>query len=125
LPGDDVLGFVTRGRGITIHRRDCANVRQSSEPERWVEIGWGRDRSEAHGVDIEVVAQSSSGLLNRVVKLLTHLGVAVTAAKIVPNRDERVRLLLTLEARDSEQLAFAMQRMSTQPDVEDVRMVVH
>jgi GTP pyrophosphokinase len=125
LPGDDVLGFVTRGRGITIHRRDCANVRQSQEPERWVEIGWGKSAGASHAVDVEVVAASTSGLLNRVVRLLTHLGVIVSATKLLPGKDERVRLLLTLEARDSEHLSLALQRVSTQHDVERVRVVVH
>jgi GTP pyrophosphokinase len=122
LPGDDVLGFVTRGRGITIHRRDCANVRQSLEPERWVEIGWGKSGA-SHSVDVEVIAASSSGLLNRVVRLLTHMGVLVSATKLLPGKDERVRLLVTLEARDSEHLSLALQRVSTQHDVERVRVV--
>lgn len=125
LPGDDVLGFVTRGRGITIHRRDCTNVRQSQEPERWVEIGWGREAGTSHSVEVEVVAASTSGLLNRVVRLLTHMGVLVSATKLVPSKDERVRLLLTLATRDAEHLSLALQRVSTQHDVESVRVVSH
>lgn len=123
LPGDQVLGFVTRGRGIVIHRRDCGNVRQSPEPERWVEIDWGPGEREAHSVEIEVLAQSSSGLLNRVVRLLTQFGVEVSAANTLPHREAGVRLRMTLQARDSAQLANAMQRVAAFGDVESVRVV--
>jgi GTP pyrophosphokinase len=125
LPGDDVLGFVTRGRGITIHRRDCANVRQSLEPERWVEIGWGKDPGQSHSVGVEVVASSSSGLLSRLVRLLTHMGVIVSASRLLPSRNERVRLSLTLQTQDAEHLSLALQRVSSQHDVETVRIVSH
>ncbi len=123
LPGDDVLGFVTRGRGIVIHRRDCSNVRQSPEPERWVEIDWGADREQAHGVVVEVIAQSSSGLLNRVVRLLSTFGIVVSAANPVASKDERVRLRMTLQARDSEQLSVGMQRVTALHDVQEVRVL--
>ncbi len=123
LPGDDVLGFVTRGRGIVIHRRDCANVRQSPEPERWVEIDWGANREQAHGVEVEVLAQTSSGLLNRVVRLLSTFGIVVSAANMLPSKDERIRLRLTVQARDSEQLTIGLQRVSSLHDVEEVRLV--
>jgi hypothetical protein len=61
--------------------------------------------------------------LNRIVRLLTHMGVLVAATKLLPGKDERVRLLVTLEARDSEHLSLALQRVSTQQDVERVRVV--
>src|SRR5690606_18714444 len=51
VPGDDVVGFVTRGRGIVIHRRHCANVRDTDEPERIVEIDWGTAATERYPVD--------------------------------------------------------------------------
>jgi RelA/SpoT family (p)ppGpp synthetase len=123
LPGDDVLGFVTRGRGIVIHRRDCNNVRQSPEPERWVKIQWGPDKSESHGVDVLVVAESTSGLLNRIVRLLTHQGVGVSAATLLPSKDASTRLKLTLQTHDAEHLSVALQRVGAQPEVDDVRVL--
>jgi (p)ppGpp synthase/HD superfamily hydrolase len=77
LPGDDVVGFVTRGRGIVIHRRDCDNVHDSPEPERWVEIDWGPEAKQSHVVQIDVEADANAVLLPTLVKLVGSLGATL------------------------------------------------
>jgi GTP pyrophosphokinase len=123
LPGDAVLGFVTRGRGIVIHRRDCGNVRDSPEPERWVEIDWGSSERDAYTVSAELIAARSDGLLSAVVRQLGGQGVAVTSAQVEELRDGTNRLRLSLRARSSEQLAGAMQRVANLHDVRDARLL--
>ncbi len=122
LPGDSVIGFVTRGRGVVIHRRDCANVLESPEPERLVEVDWGPDQRQAHSVSVEVSAAHHPELLSRVVKVLTSLGITVRAAR-VENDGDSDRLSLDLETRSAHQLTTALERLGQRNGIDDVRVV--
>src|SRR5690606_25953294 len=63
VPGDPVIGYITRGRGVVIHRRDCPNVRNHPEPERLMELHWGPTLGDVYPVEIQVVAHDRAGLL--------------------------------------------------------------
>ncbi|MCZ7686181.1 MAG: bifunctional (p)ppGpp synthetase/guanosine-3',5'-bis(diphosphate) 3'-pyrophosphohydrolase [Sandaracinaceae bacterium] len=81
VPGDDVVGFVTRGRGIAVHLRRCPHVSSTSEPERLVEIDWGSDGSEVHGVELEIRAHDRAGLMGELSKVVSAVGVNITSAR--------------------------------------------
>jgi GTP pyrophosphokinase len=122
LPGDAVVGFVTRGRGLVIHRRDCANVHDSPEPERWVDVDWGPEAREGHAVQIEVLAQDGPALLGELTRLAGALGAKVFEARSEPSA-RGVRLRLAVETRSAGQLASLLQRLRGARDVQDVRLV--
>jgi RelA/SpoT family (p)ppGpp synthetase len=124
LPGDDVVGFVTRGRGIVIHRRDCDNVHDSPEPERWVEIDWGPDAKQSHVVQIEVEAQDVVGLLPNLVKLVGSLGAKVLRSES-QKEDDQLRIRLSVSARNATQLGTVLQRLNGQSGVYEARLVEH
>ena len=122
IPGDDVVGYISRGRGITIHRRDCPQASHRPDPERWVEIDWGPGRDERFTVDVEVFAHDRPGLLRDVSELLTQSGVDVRAARAeARDRDGSARIRLTLECRSAEQVARVLGRLDRLPDVFAVR----
>lgn len=122
LPGDDVLGFVTRGRGIVIHRRDCNNVHDSPEPERWVEIDWGPDAKQNHAVQIDVEAEESATLLQHLVKLVGSLGAKVLRSD--SQRDDAgQRIRLSITTRNAAQLGSVLQRLSGVAGVHQARLV--
>ncbi len=123
LPGDDVVGFVTRGRGLIIHRRDCAQVTESKEPERVVDIEWATRADELHGVDIEVVAHTRPGLLADLFKLLTHLGAHVVSVNAETQSGELTRLNLRLECRSLRHMLEVIERIDHHRDVQEVRRV--
>ncbi len=123
VPGDDVVGFVTRGRGIMIHRRDCNNVIDTPEPERLVSIDWGPGDAERHQVDIEIRANDRPGLMGDLSKLVSASGVNITAARAEGNRDGSAWLRLSLELTSAEQMAMILQRIDRHPDVLAVRRV--
>jgi len=123
VPGDDVVGFVSRGRGIVIHRRDCTNVERSEEPERLVEIDWGGGRREKHPVEVEIRANDKKGLLGEISTLVGLDGVDLTAARAERNKEGIAFMRLSLEFGSAEQVVKVLGRLSQHPDVFEVRRV--
>jgi RelA/SpoT family (p)ppGpp synthetase len=121
VPGDRVVGFVTRGRGIMIHRRDCGNIVGSSEPERLVDIDWGPEEGERHTVEVEIRANDRPGLMGDISKLVASIGVNITAARAEGNRNGSAWLRLSLECASAEQVANVLQRIDRHRDVLGVR----
>jgi GTP pyrophosphokinase len=123
VPGDAVVGFISRGRGVMIHRRDCVNVVQAAEPERIVDIEWGGGASERHPVDVEIKAQERPGMLRDLTALLSALSVDITSARVRSNKDGTASLRLSLGFQSAEQVAKVLSRIGTQGDILEVRRV--
>jgi hypothetical protein len=85
-PPDPIVGFVSRGRGVTVHRRDCPNVSRMPQ-ERMIESGWGRPDGERFAVDLEVLAHDRQGLLRDISELLSREKVNVTATQTSSRSD--------------------------------------
>jgi GTP pyrophosphokinase len=123
VPGDAVVGFVTRGRGIMIHRRDCNNVVETPEPERLVDIDWGPEEGERHTVEVEIRANDRPGLMSDLSKVVSVAGVNITAARAEGNRNGSAWLRLSLECQSAEQVANVLSRIDRHRDVLEVRRV--
>jgi len=112
-PPDAIVGFVTRGKGVTIHRRGCASVArlQEHEPERLIAADWGAARDEVFPVDVVLEAIDRQGLLRDVTEVFSREKVNVTAANTL-TRNLHVRMSFTLEVRalDALQRALALVR---------------
>jgi len=107
MQGDNVVGFITNGRGVTIHRQDCQNVINLREryPDRIVDVNWGSQDQKQFEVDIEVVALDRSGLLRDVTSVLSSEQVSVLAANTYTDRKSlEAKMRLTLEVNDPEKL---------------------
>ncbi len=95
VPGDDILGFVTRGRGVSVHRADCPNAKDLlREPERIIEVEWEKDRtaSTSYKVDVYIEALDRMNLLRDVVAVLSEEGVNVLNASTSTQRDGMVTM---------------------------------
>jgi GTP pyrophosphokinase len=122
MPGDDVVGFVTRGRGIVIHRRDCAHVQQTNEPERVVEIAWG-GAGQRHAVEVEIKANDRPGLLRDLSFVVTTAGGDITSARAHGNKDGSAHLRLSIELGSADEVVRVLERLDRHPDVLSVRRV--
>mgnify|MGYP001217397741 FL=1 len=102
VPPDAIIGFVSRGRGVTIHRRGCGNVRRLAV-ERLVAADWGPSADATFAVDIVVEADVRAGLLRDITEILSreHIGVTATSSA---RRNEAARMLLTVEIGNLDQL---------------------
>lgn len=124
VPGDDVVGFISRGRGIIIHRRDCSNIDAQREPERWVDIDWGPGGEERHPVDLEIIAQDRQGLLRDLSDLIAHTGANVRSVRAdVRGKKDKARIRLSLDIVSSDQILRVLDKLERYRDVLSVRRV--
>jgi len=122
LPGDAVIGFITRGRGIKVHRRDCHNILKLSEADRQrlIEVDWGGSARTRWNVDVTVNAFQRPDLLRDCTNVLAEDGINVIRADLdqsVEPPDARVNL--TVQIQDLAQLNRALQRLTQLPNVLD------
>jgi GTP pyrophosphokinase len=123
MPGDDVVGFVTRGRGLVIHRRDCSQLRGLREPERLVEVEWGALGDEKHNVVIEVTVTDRSGVLGDLLKLIANQGAYISSIQAQSTRRGDTSLRLSLDCRDAGHVAQVLERVAHHPEVIALRRV--
>jgi GTP pyrophosphokinase len=117
-PPDPIVGFVTRGKGVTIHRQSCQNVvrLRAREPERLITADWGARRDEVFPVDVVLEAADRQGLLRDVSEIFSRERINVTAANTL-TRDMRTRMAFTLEVRSLDALTRALALVRDVPGV--------
>ena len=123
LPGDPIVGFVTRGKGVTVHRQDCPNVlnMDGEDQARLISVEWTDQREETYPARVVISAFDRKGLLNDITGLLSGEKVNLVEVNTRTDRDDQsVAMTLTLEIRDLTQLARVMDRIGQLPNVEDV-----
>ncbi len=123
VPGDDVIGFITRGRGVSVHRRDCSNILRMPEEnrERLIEVSWGSSGDARYPVEVVLDAYDRPGLLRDITTILAGEGINVVAANTLTDRAERrARMDLTLEITGIGQLSRALNRIGRLRNVLEV-----
>lgn len=124
VPGDPIVGFITHGRGVTVHRKDCPNILQLriDEPTRVVEVEWGASQARIYSVNIEVLAWDRTGILRDVVSVLSNERANVTAVNTLTDpADNTARLNITVEVSGLEALERIFNHIQQLPNVMDVR----
>ncbi|MDX2160162.1 MAG: bifunctional (p)ppGpp synthetase/guanosine-3',5'-bis(diphosphate) 3'-pyrophosphohydrolase [bacterium] len=117
--GDPIIGYVTRGRGVTVHRVDCPN--SSHEPERLIPVSWGLvDRSERFSVPVEVIAYDREGLLRDISTVIADEQVNMSEVN-VKAKHNIATLYLTLELADMHQLTRILSRLENVDQVVEAR----
>ncbi len=125
-PGDPIIGFITQGQGVTVHRHDCDKVQRYEEAgdERLIEVSWANGQRHRYPVAIQVEAFDRQGLMKDITAVLTQERINVTATntRADPN-DQLARMTLTLEVQDVAQMSRVMDRVAALRNVRDVRRV--
>jgi guanosine-3',5'-bis(diphosphate) 3'-pyrophosphohydrolase len=112
VPGDDIIGYVTRGEGVTVHRSDCSNMLHVAEKERLVEVEWGRS-GQFYPVAVHIVAWDRVGLLRDVSALVAEEKVNMAGVHTEGNEDGTMSVFVTLETTGIEQLARLLSRLTS------------
>jgi GTP pyrophosphokinase len=122
-PGDQIIGYITRGRGATIHRQDCPNVLRlrSSDRERIVRVDWGT-QVHTYPVAIRIHAYDRQGLMGDVSNLLNDEGVNIADVKVNVNRS-LAELRLIVEVQDIAQLSKILTKLENIPNVTDAHRI--
>jgi len=110
LPGDKIIGYITQGRGITVHRRDCPNIIHEEEKERLIKVEWG-DVAQVYPVMIQVDAWDRVGLIRDISAIIAEEGVNLSEASMGNHRDDNITLYFTLEVKSATQLSKIMSRI--------------
>ena len=125
VPGDAIEGFVTRGRGVSVHRSDCPNVAElRQEPERFVPVDWSGDHDATFRVAVEVEAFDRKHLLRDVTAVLGDLHLSIVSAQVTTRADRVAVLRFAFELADAAHLSHALRSIAGVEGVYDVYRVV-
>ena len=110
LPGDEIIGYITRSRGVTVHRRDCFNVLHEDERERLVDVEWGRT-GQLYPVAVDIEAWDRVGLLRDVSTVMAEEKVNMVAVRTQERPDRTTAISLTLETQGVDQLSRLLNKL--------------
>ncbi len=124
VPGDDIVGFITKGYGVSIHRKDCPNAQAANDPRmaaRWVKVSWATDEEKPFATTLEVQAEDRDGLLLDIAAALTSLRIRT---KEINGRDlpgGRCQFTVTFEVKGVSELNTVINKIRAIPNILDVR----
>ncbi len=127
VPGDDVVGFVTRGRGVSVHRADCVNATalQTDSGERVVEVEWAPTAGSTFLVAIQVEALDRTRLLSDVTRMLSDAHVSIVSATVTTTRDRVAVSRFTFEMADPKHLGHLLAQVRAVEGVYDAYRVTN
>ncbi len=124
VPGDDIVGFITKGYGVSIHRRDCPNAKGASQPEqagRWVMVTWCADEDKPFSTTLEVRANDRNGLLLDVAAAMTSMQLRIREISGKDLPEGKSQITVTFEVRSLAELTNVSNRIRSIEGVTDVR----
>jgi len=110
LPGEDIIGYVTRSQGVTIHRADCYNVLKEEEPERLVRVEWGQ-KDQLYPTRLQVLAWDRVGLVRDISTLIADEKVNITNMTVAESPERATSITLDIETKGLSQLARLISKM--------------
>lgn len=128
LPGDPIIGFVTRGYGVSIHRQDCANVhdalKNKLEDGRWLRTEWAMDERHEYQAAIKVTAKSRVGAFGDVLTVLANMKININEMTAKEEKTEECSLYLTITVNSREQMQLVLSRLLHAEGVKEVKRMV-
>jgi GTP pyrophosphokinase len=124
VPGDAITGYITLGRGVSIHRQDCANILQlqTDEPQRIIKVEWGNKPQSAYSVDVIIEAYDRYGLLRDITTLLDNERINISALQTLSDkRKNTVDMQITVEIRSFDELSRILTRLNQLPNIASAR----
>ena len=118
VPGDVIVGYITRGRGVSVHRVDCPNI--SAEPdeyERMIEVEWDTSTDDLYKVTIEITAMDRPGMLTDIMMVLSEHKINASTVNAKTFKDKRATISLCIDTRNTNQLENIMAKMKRVRDV--------
>ncbi|AFM42358.1 (p)ppGpp synthetase, RelA/SpoT family [Desulfosporosinus acidiphilus SJ4] len=125
LPGDAIIGYITRGRGVSIHRKDCTNILNHSqdEQERVVEVVWADEVDSTYPVDIKIHGIDRPRLVTEVMNTVLDTRTHILGINAKVGKDDAAHIQLRVEIRNLEQLKMVMHKIRKIKDITDVERI--
>jgi RelA/SpoT family (p)ppGpp synthetase len=124
LPGERVIGYITRGKGVTLHREDCRNIRRlcDREPDRFIRVIWQQSERQAYPVELRITAYDRSGLVRDISEVISKRGVNMTSISATANHGGGTAVVTAMvELASRESLAGLIDKLGTVENVVAVR----
>jgi len=128
VPGDDIIGYITRGQGVIVHRKDCVNIinLEHDKRERLIEVEWGEALAKTYAVALHIEAIDRHGLLRDVSKVLADEKVNVIGVNTLSNKEEQTAdMTITIEIGDLQQMSRIMDKITSLPNITKVGRSKH
>lgn len=120
VPGDDIVGYITRGRGVSVHRRDCTNVDTIDGDNRLIDVSWYTGTNVSYKADITVLANDRTALLMEITNVIGESKIPLKAINARTTKEQIAIMNLTLEITDTEQLDKIIRKVKKVEGVFDV-----
>lgn len=118
IPGDPITGYITRGRGVSVHRSDCPNVLNDTEFTRVIEVSWDIGLDKEYTVGIEIICNDRNGMLSEILAVPAEMKVNIHTVNAMPNRRNKTStVLLGLNVSNIDQITQVMTRVRLLKDV--------
>ena len=121
IPGDPIVGFITRGKGVTVHLQSCPTVINEREVGRLIDVEWESQATQTYPIAIRVEAYDRTGLLSDITQVVAENKVNILAASVAVNPDHTAVVTATLQVHSVSQLARVMSRIENLKDVLSVQ----
>jgi GTP diphosphokinase / guanosine-3',5'-bis(diphosphate) 3'-diphosphatase len=126
VPGDEIVGFITKGRGVSVHRADCPNVNSDDLQNRLISVEWESDSTDRkeYNVDIEISGYDRRGLLNEVLQAVNETKTNINAVSGRSDRNKMATIIMTIAIRNISHLHQVVDRIKQIPDIYSVRRIM-
>ena len=125
VPGDEIVGYITKGRGVSIHRKDCPNIKDSKEASsRLIDVEWENPESvtgKEYAAELEIYGYNRSGFLNDILQLLNSVTKNLMAVEAKPTKDKTAVVRVLIAIKSLQQLESIVNKIKNIPDVYSVR----
>ena len=116
VPGDDIVGFITRGYGVSVHRCDCPNAsperRRPDQADRWIKVSWGADTKDSYSTSLEIICKDRNNLVLDISAALSATQTRVSSLNVRTTEDKFAVINLEIDVKDSEQLQSLMRKLN-------------
>jgi GTP pyrophosphokinase len=123
VPGDEIVGYITRGRGVSVHRADCPNIKELRKDERFIEVEWDTQKKASYKAEIQIKASDRTGFLAEVTQKMTDSNLTVISLNARTNKEKVALINITLGIKDIVELRDLMKKIKKIKGVIDVYRV--
>ena len=124
IPGDSIIGYITQGRGISIHKNNCTNVNELQDKRRFIQIQWGSKKTDIFSTDLKIIAHDQAKVLNDLTALFANEKIGLLSFHSTFNKNQnKIFIAVTVQIENLDELQHLLHRIQQLPGVIEVSRV--
>ena len=121
IPGDAIIGYITHGRGISIHKKNCTNAKNLADPRRFIQISWDAKKAGVFNTDLKIITQDQHEILNDITALFANEKISLLSFNTTFDKNQdKIFILVTVQIQNTEQLHKLLHRIQQLPGIIEV-----